>query len=405
MIITDLNTFCIEHIMRNLELKDLLNVADTNKCMRSVAESVFKFKYMYKKKPIDINSYAGGLLIYYHSTRMTTRHENLAHPLKSSLQKLRCFGHLLNTLRIYIWKEYDRTFFARFIAYVGKYCAETLKVIHIVSINGRTVLTHLKKPLLNVEQVCIKGCRLQKNWLSKMFPKLRILTACNEDLNFIGIENHFPNLENLNIRPKSVERSTKLSAQILKVLCLNPQLRILSIPLLAEAKFLHFISLNMPHLTDLTINEVSKAFQNYNGPSYHLGNLQKYGIGYIPRHLGSILLPFSFGPNLEEINIEYFNTSNEQSLSDFARKYRTIRKLSMTIEGVTPEGATELIPRIVQAFPSLRQFGVSLNPLALNRQKHAITKENATKIMKRCATLKRYEEKPDGKLRQWFYAQ
>lgn len=41
----DLNIQCIEHILKQLELSDLMSVADTSLKLRSIAQVVFSIKY------------------------------------------------------------------------------------------------------------------------------------------------------------------------------------------------------------------------------------------------------------------------------------------------------------------------------------------------------------------------
>lgn len=406
MRITDINTYCLEHIIRNLELEDLLSVADTNKCLRSVAQTVFKFKY--GKMPVTIQKLTPGLFIEYEiSTRYTSPEPGVEiRSLKAGLQILRCFGHFILTLRIWNFKKLDEQIqsWGRVFAYIGKYCAETMNDILFLNCYG-TNMSHLKNPLLNVEKLSIYGSRLRKNWLSRMFPKLRDLKVSYKDLNLIGIESHFPNLKILQIDfwlPWNTEQYT----QVLNVLSLNPQLQVLSIPFLPKAELFDFISQSMPNLEVLFFNKIRRDFQNYNGPSYHLENLRRFGINLLGmswHYLDKIPIPFSFGSQLEELNIESFRAKWEQQLVEFAQKYRSIRKLTMMVKcNESDEEVLEYVPNVLQAFQAAREIGINFELFSQFRSVEKLV----TEILKKCGTLKRYEKNNDNiGLKHWFYAE
>lgn len=336
--------------------------------------------------------------------------------LKVSLQILRCFGHLKSRLRItglrthrYFYDQgrrpelsHEEKSLARIFTYIHQYCAETLNEFNAGTFNINEF--YLENPLLNVESLSIDGSRIKKDWLSRMFPKLRALTVRQIGLNLIGIENHFPNLERLEIYCDCHNFNSKHNIQLFNVLSLNPQLHVLRIPFYDDANLFRFISQKMPHLKELSFVQcfqIDQCFKKYSGPTYDLKNLRSFGIscfGFTNRE--RIPIPFSFGSELEELHIESFSVLNcEQQFVEFVQKYRSICKITMMLSA--KERSIEIVPRVLEAFPSARQNGIGLWVIG----DFLGVEGNVSTILKRCGTLKRYEKRNDrGYLKYWFYA-
>lgn len=261
----------------------------------------------------------------------------------------------------------------------------------------------MENPLLNVESLTIDGSRIRKNWLSRMFPKLRALTVRQIGLNLIGIENHFPNLERLKINFVNV--NTDLHMQMLGVLSLNPQLQVLSIPFYDDANLFRFISQNMPHLKEFTFRpfDFDQCFKKYSGPTYDLKNLRSFGIIVCQSNQEKIPIPFSFGSQLKELHIGDFSASCEQQFVEFVQKYQSICKITVMIWA--EKGAEiKIVSRVLEAFSSAKQIGIGFYD-SYNWSGSPALEKNATSLLERCETLKRYEKRDDrGSLKYWFYA-
>lgn len=145
-IITDMNFDCLEKIFKCLDQNDLINVAESNKHLRSAAKLSFKSKFGKKQMILFGNEF------YRHRIER-----------RRSYQMLRCFGHLIKNLKIFasdeslylkhsskqrIILELSKSMF-HLITYIKKYCKKTVteiktignydirKRVHLVIRNGQ----------------------------------------------------------------------------------------------------------------------------------------------------------------------------------------------------------------------------------------------------------------------------
>lgn len=244
--ITDLNIDCLEKIFGCLSVADLMNVADSSKQFKKAAEFVYLLQHRRKRLIIL------GLINCPEKWIEDFGSISCAH-LKRALQILRCFGHLLSKLDVCMDnREFvgnvDSLDHLRF--YINKYCTERLSSIAITgeyndSLNSFTI------PSENVQQVCVKTSDLKDVSLVQLFPNMRRLTyRFSQPTDFADIEKHFPNLEHLEILSKDIEEAE----ECIRIMRLNPQLRSLSIPFIANAAYLEEINRSLPNLQYLGLN-------------------------------------------------------------------------------------------------------------------------------------------------------
>lgn len=201
MILTDLDIVCIEEIFEYLELKDLLNVADSNKRLCHASKFVFIRKY--------------------------ARDENLicSDNIKRSLQTLRIYGSLISLLIVQFLEDKAQQYV---IDYISEYCHESLNEIRFrvfYNFNG------FKNPLKNVKSVILcSGIEFDKNWLLRSFPRMQKLTLrshCTPCIHSEMIANHFPYLQyfEYQIILARLKRDNNCIEVFKSFLRLNPQLR------------------------------------------------------------------------------------------------------------------------------------------------------------------------------------
>lgn len=106
--ISDVADNCLLDIFEHLSLVDLLNVSDTNKRFKQLAEMVFirkrnKMRVESRAEKFNVSIANIGIKIIRvgtrpYSGRMVADDLSIVQDLKSSLQLLRCFGHHVDSL-------------------------------------------------------------------------------------------------------------------------------------------------------------------------------------------------------------------------------------------------------------------------------------------------------------------
>lgn len=139
---TDLNVDCMLLILEQLNFVNLLSVAQTNEKLSSLAAAVFKQKY---SNMTVIISYGLG----YHEFLDRI---DIVDP-EMSLQTLKHFGHMIQTLRLTIPKiETNQT--KLLVQKVNEICSESLKTFALEVPYGYT-LHDIKVPFKNVERLVL----------------------------------------------------------------------------------------------------------------------------------------------------------------------------------------------------------------------------------------------------------
>lgn len=151
--LTDVNTDCLQIVFNYLNLRDLLNIADANKHLKSAAE--FVFARFFGKKTIFLR-----VMFAYSDDLLEMSQQKIEiNALKTSLQLMRCFGALISKL------EYDYSIESfpkhrnKLDWYINEYCAESLRDIEFFTISEE-VFENIEKSFLNVKSLRFNYCTL-----------------------------------------------------------------------------------------------------------------------------------------------------------------------------------------------------------------------------------------------------
>lgn len=246
--LTSLDNDCLEKIFKYLTLKDLLNVADSNKRLKQVADTVFTLNHGKKQlNLIDFNSILGSNLII-------SSAEIYVGDLKTSLQMLRCFGHSIS--RVLINRNGNTndsnarysTIRETLLIYVNVFCTKSLTDIEIIG-DDKLRINQLENSFTNIERVQIWNCELTKETqLNHLFPNVRCMYLYGIRItDWNSIECHFPVLDDLKVYGiwmNGIEYDIFNSKYCATILKLNPQLKMVNDSAVPHVCLLFDISFN-----------------------------------------------------------------------------------------------------------------------------------------------------------------
>lgn len=359
--ITDLNTYCLESIFEYLALSDLLNVCDACKHFRNAADFIFSVKY--REKTVIVNE------IRVFRTRVLDIKTSYIKidDLKTSLQMLRCFGHLILRLKIYVVFPTNDERAIKFgansvkllVKYVGFYCFASLTSFTMKKAPVQ-VLNLLKRPFLKMEKVEINTwdsprSKLDKNWFPKLFPNIKFLkyeSVFGRVTDYECIENELKSLERLDISYSFVkcknlfncskgqitnEECVADNTNIRASLQLNPQLRILSLPFISDFNILRDISEHQQQLECLSFQYAPRDPFSCDEKLVHFKTIKKLKVCFCsPNRLPELIsttgnemqkIPLSFD-SLEELTFETCYQYSDEFF-DFISKHQSIVKINL----------------------------------------------------------------------------
>lgn len=215
----DLNGDCIIHIIENLNLKDLISMAQVNSNIYYLAIDVFRRKFSKKRIVIynyfvedepkeDMPGFIKEALI-----RLGFFKKRLIDPVynvydesieilkdsRMSLDLLKLFGSFVKSLKLVIANA-ELSGPIKLIQCVNKHCSKSLIDLEL-EISGGNTFQYIKIPFLNLEHLSLRDFipNIGKNdqQMNQHFPALRTLSVT--PLRMIGnyIICHLPNLEHL----------------------------------------------------------------------------------------------------------------------------------------------------------------------------------------------------------------
>lgn len=322
--LTNLGIDCLERIFRYLPLPDLMNVADSNKQLKKVAELAFLLEFQHYNQVVAVVGFTSCPKMFYYSKN--SNGNILSANSKKTFQLLRCFGHLVSRMRISMNLEYvDNNklldvFFGRLIFYVKEYCVESLTELVILGKPGGS-LNSFEKPFPNVHTVCIQATDTTNVSLIELFPKMRRLTYhCDKIAEIVSIERDLLaiDLEHFEVIAMDTWEQDKSFRKIRL-----SQLRSLTIPF--NAIFEGFNDF-FPHLEKLKLNDNCRKNEFINvSPKCHFKTVKILEI--INRSL-SVNVPLSFD-NLEELDLHFESKLCYEHFYDWVSKFPTILKLKI----------------------------------------------------------------------------
>lgn len=325
--IIDLNVDCLEKIFSFLNVNDLLNVVDSNKLLKQGAEFAFKEK---KNTKIILDRLKKREIVHYHDWSPGGDALCIT-DLNTSLQLLRCFGHLIFSLEI-VYTDISANNRVHLDHYIADYCAATLTEISITKWDDKNT----GKPIFKD--------------LDIFFPNVQIVSlATNEKFNkLLPINKWFPKMISLHVNSKLKHLGAAIR--------MNPQLQHLSIDGNWNTKMLKRIS-KLPVLETLSLN-----WSNFFGAKkfkinteIQFKNVKKCEL-YFRNHMQIALMPLKFDDQLVDLTLP--NLEAPHSL-DFICKHPTINKLTLclTRPGQFEFRINELF-QLKNALPSLTELSL-----------------------------------------------
>lgn len=347
--LTDVNDDCLEKVFSHLSFDDLLNIAHTNKKLKTAADMVFARKFGKKRFYFKIDT-------SHRNEILRTQYDDIwINDLKTSLQLLRCYGHLISDLSI-AYDEKFRTAPIKVLHYTNIYGSETLKSIGFFNLFNYVFETSMKRPFLKIKKVFFSWCVLGKkiSIFNKWFPAMQCLSLCYGRLTDpSSIETNFPQLEQLYI-PNEFKGNNFSSENVMAAFRSNPQLRQTSLDGLHFLKHLQGVSQYLPALKHLTINNYSKvSFSPANFKS-----VKSLNIYFIYNPDDQVLLPrinLSFD-QLEEVEMHLEEYEIIDEAFEFFKKHQSITKLTLYSCADTVIINKDRLMRIGTILPLLNEF-------------------------------------------------
>lgn len=319
--ITDINMDCMEHILKDLSLDDLLSVADCCSRLREAAVFTLVAKQTFKRLHLkDIRTTADQTIVYDHQGISIDN-------LTMALRFLRCFGHTIYKLTI-DYSGIGDTHSAIVDQYITKYCSETLLRLE-VSHARKQMMNHIQKPFSNVNFLQFSNCVLGEPLydIAKWFPYLIELTFCgsNQIAAHNSIPSNFQSLSTFKVTLKNHHKS-HFRAYVINLLRQHSFLKRLAISGDGwNAKFLQNVSKHLQNVHTLDIRWTNKL-SNLNGGGksprpIHFKRVTELSIDFrdLENQLEMPRIPFSFD-RLESITIYSMRSKINEDLLDFLGK-------------------------------------------------------------------------------------
>lgn len=242
----------VERIFDYLDVKSLLNVAETCKRFQTIAAT--RFGHRFGDKPIDMYE-----MCYFNGKRPPTIDANdfsiNITGLKFCLQFLRCFNanimHLSHVSTHPALKQY-----------INQYCVHTLKTISF-AYEDALAFNQFSTPFERVETVKVAFVKFEDRQLirfANLFPNMCHLEMIHPELDESAIKVSFPHLKELKLRVvwtiKKGKKTNLTANNLSKLLRVNPQLQTLHFQLKSGVDFTELANMisGNPKLVSLDID-------------------------------------------------------------------------------------------------------------------------------------------------------
>lgn len=308
-------------ILDNLNLKELISIAEINQHFKILACDVFRRKFSRRTASI--------YLPYVKSKEMyepeTNEYFHIAN-VEVAAKMLKHFGHLIRSLSVQIFSgiNAENELIKKFI---NLYCSETLIEIDIRNYQSPNVFESMTKPFKMVQKVSLYGQfdKLNNSKLNsgEIFPALRQLTTAlsAQFVDSISI-GHFPHLERLIADFTTYENEEVYIAEYKRLITMNPQIQSLTL-IHSTKELLKFSAENLDRLETLELEYYESGHQD-EPVTIHFKNVKHFKIIGI-----SINIPnnISFGRL-----IEFETGGNPKSCwkwIDFVEEYKNLEKFRL----------------------------------------------------------------------------
>lgn len=333
-------------ILEQLELLDLVAVAQTNKHLSYLAGDVFRRRY--SSKIFDIS---GSVKFQSDSSdvvSVTHTHMYIKDAQVSALI-LRIFGHLIHRISINFFTVEERNEIERLIE---NYCSDSLIRIDFHHFD-KGVLSAFTKPLKGVEMVTIQGKCLSSNVkvleLNGLFPNLHQLGLSYIDILYPDMFNvQFSQLEHFDINlqrtyvsqsPGDFIRNMKLAVE--NLLKKNPTVKSLTLNDCDSLDFVKMASDYLPNLEEITADFV--ALDRYNGEHIHFSNVNKVDFSWTDYNMTGLM---SFD-KLEDLKL----SCSARECIEFAKQNRNVKKINMFGKSLSAQNILtigDVLPNLVE---------------------------------------------------------
>lgn len=357
---SDIHYDCLETVFEKLTIKDLLNLADTSNTLRTLIKSrlISKFKQL---KRIEIENVHPGRMPSIRFDGFCCR----INDAKSSLQFLRCFGHLIQTIYI----DYDADFgflYTRIYRYLNEYCCDTLKRLRIASASTFAFNCVLDKPFSKVKQVILDDIILGDTFshFNQLFPNVHSLKMNNVRLiNEQCIEQYFPHMHKLALEQHDTKKYSRPDRRLLlresnfaAILRLNPSITKLVVGgFIFDAIFRQHMSDSLHAIKQLTVTSDGTTFRLKNDVIY-FANVEIFYM-YICTNKRKKLptIPFAFG-KLKKIDLWLDAAYLGRKFIHFVRIHPLLIDLTISSKSTQFSNNPGHIQQLVEALPSLRRL-------------------------------------------------
>lgn len=369
MKITNLNLDCLFIIFEHLNLTDLLNVAEIDDDIHSMAATVFRHRYRHKRIIIQVGDYK-------YLLNDDDDYDYLAiYDNQMAENVIRKFGSVISRMDM-LYFPYNKEVYSRFSRLVAVYCSDSLVDFDF---NENFHLNHLSRPLKNVERVVyiptIPNGRMEyppHGKMNTMFPALRRLTMDRPYLDDNFLNCTIPNLVHLELleTPDHFERSP-----IKDLFASNPHIQSFQTRR-ATQQFLDILMENLPNLTHLTLTEC--YMENLTNHFDRVTTLKIVQSKRFESHL-----TFS---NLQELSIEY-EKMNLAGLGDFLYRNPTVIRFTLGIR----EGSNELFEQIASHMGNIVEITLlHLDMIVKKRSVSIISADTISNFIKNHDKLQRF---------------
>lgn len=309
---------CQSLIVEQLDLHDLLSIAQTNTHFNSLAGDVFRRKFGQKLFVLlpDWNI-LGGDKFGIEANRVLITSSELAENL------LKIFGHLISKVSVFFERidfQFD-VITGQMAMRINKFCWKSL--VHLEMTNCPVqIWKELENPFLNVENVTFKNLlSAPKNFdLNKIFPNMRRLELHDVDLIESGLFDHaFVHLEHISIK-FFVELEIFVN-DVKQMITKNPQIRSVSLEHVS-AQFLELLSKNLPQIEILEILSEIQDFPS--NERIHFRNVKS-----VLMKFQSFMAPIGISfPKIEQFELD-IQPELPESWIQYIKQHENLKKLHL----------------------------------------------------------------------------
>lgn len=223
--IIDINTDCLEKVFEFLELRDLINVADSNKYLQETAEVVFIRKSKKRMIIVEINEKRPFYSYEFPDFEIYDDAILIRNSL-AAMKAIRLFGQHISEISLQVISGITckPPMCKNFFVHVNEFCHKTLKILHLYG-NISPVFAALEHPFENTETFIYRRGVIGKRCkhLSRLFPRLSQLKLYGVDvLKSKYFFRTFPNLDTLHWEKNDL---TGISDSEFTFATRNPQLQ------------------------------------------------------------------------------------------------------------------------------------------------------------------------------------